>query len=1385
MPLSPAELKKVLEDLHDFAFGGDFPAFEAIWKGQLEKNRHVQGVSASEIERYFYCFRKSDLLSVFGKLIKIGDKMVAKLFFESGCINIDSLLKDFLEDEEEAEDTLFYKYICRPKEKVFLDLLFGQIPELQRSSFIELFKAEYIPSLVKIDRYVAAEVFLYFCDNKAIDLEAEYLAHSEKAFLQQVKLLQIIYLLLYNKNLSDVQLEFLRSCNQDRVIEYITGFIETHAHLSEEIKDLINNEIIREFLGNKSTQIDKLYYDTFIKSTLLDYQSQLESLAINGSPDTFKQAWSSFIDFYRQYKGKGQNTVYFEQSANLIFKQLIKGGNTELVKFVLDGDDSLLINTNQVFDCTKSHYTDEPFGFFNYIDLAVHCDNLEMVRLLLERGARLTKPESVDPMSACSTLAVAITKQNSKMVAFLLGQGAPIWDKKQGFGLSAIEAAIVSDILYAPDSAYLSLLLSKLSSVEKTKLIAKFKSDYLDWLVCYRKPAAQWTLSFLLEKDYLQVDDLLQSSFYHADNFCDAFLEKIIQPNSVDFENELSKTQRFYLKTNKKALNDFIVECLESYSMVELQRLEKHPIIYPLLSTSTRKELVNVHSLNACRDKPLDFCLLSAIIDALHNSLKEKATTSPRKKVLSALSFYQELQRFKNRVEERIKVRAIKEKIVIGEVNLDEDEIETLCYLLDGFVRVNYDHAKWYFAPLQMAVKKLLYTADLKLREKPKSEENSVKKELPIVTVEQYQERLDNLKTAIDTLGKVDADGRAVYAFIVHLITERNKVEKFFVEKYKVYYFKYEDAATGQKITVALHTDHIPRGKVTEFHGFLDRLIQEYFSHAEIAEKAGELKTWLGKLSGLCIEGRLRGGYSAISGLLGDVPRFSHIMQEAFARFEAYTRVMEPDIVEAMREFKDDDEQDVQKHGQYSAFFDMEQALAFISPYVKEKMAVFEDGVQRKITEADVKNYLLEEIYCDTDNSFVCVSNPNTKPLGDFEITKASEMIQGPFKTEETSGVRLNTTQLNNLILSYLQGPAVEAGLQISHGSIETITHSKNNKTIPCAVSTEYTGLFKEGFPALFIFQAVRDSIGNDKDKNLAFVNEVIKNFLAEHPDQEGTLLIPLMQTGSQFLRKKQHAVLLEVRIEKTKKEIILHNSQAAWTQVAYDSALKKFKFPIKQKHYGTQKDDRSCCLFVYSYIKAYAEMLASTGRVSAMDLQQRFKKVKVSVKSFAVGVELNANFAKMEMPADERVADNSMSSCTSLPWEKTSLLKHFDKTHMENLAAQLTVLDDDLDEIDIGEEAMESLNSERSFLAQSCSSPNLNAEGAEGIQRSNSNSLHVWSCSSPNLSTEGMKGVQRSNSNSALCRRGLFRVPSCPDLPSLVDGKDEWNLQSIKAVKG
>ncbi|MCH9754708.1 hypothetical protein [Rickettsiella endosymbiont of Litargus connexus] len=222
---------------------------------------------------------------------------------------------------------------------------------------------------------------------------------------------------------------------------------------------------------------------------------------------------------------------------------------------------------------------------------------------------------------------------------------------------------------------------------------------------------------------------------------------------------------------------------------------------------------------------------------------------------------------------------------------------------------------------------------------------------------------------------------------------------------------------------------------------------------------------------------------------------------------------------------------------------------------------------------------------------------------------------------------RLNPTQLNNLVLSYMIGTLTEEKGYTIQDEID-----KDNKLVPFKkISKNET--------SIFVFQAVSDA--KKTRQNLAYINEVIQQFEKNNPEQKTTLLIPLMQSRLW----KQHCVLVEVNIEEGRKKINTYDSQSWWRNLFYPNCLKDLKkqgYQVKYIHHAKQADNYSCVYFVYHYIKEILEK-------SSGGLKNIFVSLNTLEGQDPIGKSIQDNFKQKY--SDVR----KIESGESIPWEKDS----------------------------------------------------------------------------------------------------------------------------------
>ncbi|MEN9916405.1 MAG: hypothetical protein RLY40_337 [Pseudomonadota bacterium] len=507
-------------------------------------------------------------------------------------------------------------------------------------------------------------------------------------------------------------------------------------------------------------------------------------------------------------------------------------------------------------------------------------------------------------------------------------------------------------------------------------------------------------------------------------------------------------------------------------------------------------------------------------------------------------------------------------------------------------------------------------------------------------------EKINQIKNIASQLKNVCMDGEAVLAFIEHLFLERNKIEQFFQEKYTVYYFQYKKQ---KEFTVALHTENISRGNLIEFQQFINRLITEFFAAFDKAHAAGKAKEFFDHLSGLCIEGRMRGCIEWVSNL-EELNKFDEIMQKAIQQYEANLEIMELEVRNDMKNpMPTEDEQ--------SDEYDVMQASSFISPRTVGRRCLFQDPnnstewFESVINEADVEDYLKNVLCYAEENSFVFLEDPDFSEK--FEKIQLSEQDRELFSGQLGQPIgRLNPSIVENLLLAYIEG-FVSEKYKIEEGFVNTQGHYQ--------IDSAYKKIYRDDHCPWVVFQVTRDSKKDDGSKNLAFINDVILAFLDKNPGEDSKLLMPMAQCRSQLGVNKKHYVLVEITIHGTNKEIVIHNSQSKHSTFGYLNCLKDLKGFKFNKHntYSQQKDGFSCGLFVYRYIQSILE----TGNANCL------KDIRASLADPCLNLEslINDNLSRVtNLPQRKIVASVGLS------WQRKELEKYLAINYAENLDQEI-----------------------------------------------------------------------------------------------------------------
>lgn len=1212
-------------------------AFEGEW---MSLQADFESTESGSVHGRFKLSAYPYTAILFKNAVETGNQVLYKLFFEAKLVDMEALIASLYPEavNDQIRDSLFYicvAYDMDRKDPMFLDLCFEGVPESELPQVIQSFKELHIPTLERVNEVLAQKILVYLANEKYLDLESEIISAPAEKRWQRAFLSQIIDCMFHQQELSERQVNFLKQYNRDDFIDYLTIAINADGHTLDEIANLLDNSSLQEILGQQQCQeLDAICYRVHLGPSMEFYQKNLLTSAKEGNLENFKKNWEPFFSLYQNYKQRIERKLSFNSVCD-IFRNAVKNGNIQIVD---------LISKHELFTIDfyrPSPDRDEPISAFNMLALAAFNRDKEMLSFLLGKGASLCFAPQKEKGNYSSPLAIAIDKGNPDIVNLLLKKGITVWDENQNFVLSPIFAAIVSDYQNSKESGYyLTLLLNKLEldSQLKAKLNSKFISDYIPILgENYSREIVQWTYRFLLNRSYFNLDAELTADY---DCYRDPLLERVVRLNLENTGKQVSTIHRSFLSSNKKTLNKLIVGWIKDdlFSPQEIDQVLNHPIIFSYLNNSTQAAIRNTYELNNCKNKPLTLAILGEIFKSLDESLRKEKNKSTRK-IVDNIIFYQEIYSFSKRVECRAHEKATTSIIDKSHLELDADEIETLLVIVEDFKRKNtapINHG--YIQYCLWAVKKFCSTSTLSLRVTKPVGVSVATEILP----EQYQEKINQIKVVANSLKKVCIDGEAVLAFMEHLITDRSKIAQFFQEKYAVYSFEYKDL---KKYTVALHTENIPRGDLEKFQNFINRLIREYIAVFDIASAAGLTKEFFEKFSGLCIEGRLRGCLNWVANL-DRLPKFDDVMQKAITQYEAYTKVMQPDVLEDIKNFPLSNEDE--KYDEH----DVTQAAAFIFPRVVGTACLFEDpenhnkSVEKVISESDVEEYLKNILIYSEENPYVFVDNPY--PKEEFEVVDHLGYDHIP-ATEQTHDPRLNPTLLENLLLSYIEGPGSK-GYKVDEGSVEVLGQYKTH--------TGYKKLSQADKLPIFAFQVTRDSKKNDQTKNLPFINDVVIAFLNKNPQENAKLLMPMAQCRTQLGKNKQHYVLVEITINGVNKEIVIHNSQSKWSTIGYLNCLNDlddFKFKEHNK-YGQQKDNFSCGLFVYRYIKAILE----SGNA------EQLKGIKASLADPCLNLDkiINDDFSVMNNNFEMR----KITGSENVPWERKELEKFLDKQYAENL---------------------------------------------------------------------------------------------------------------------
>lgn len=304
----------------------------------------------------------------------------------------------------------------------------------------------------------------------------------------------------------------------------------------------------------------------------------------------------------------------------------------------------------------------------------------------------------------------------------------------------------------------------------------------------------------------------------------------------------------------------------------------------------------------------------------------------------------------------------------------------------------------------------------------------------------------------------------------------------------------------------------------------------------------------------------------------------------------------------------------------------------------------------------------------DSNADFVFVEKGKSEFAKVTDATQLSEVLGS--QSKDSRSLRLNPTQLNNLNLAYIEGPLAEKSKKnvIEEGIVRTA----GNYSIDTAYKKIDCG--NDHLPCV-VFQVTRDSKKDDRSKNLAYINDVISNFLKKNPDENVKLLLPMSQCRPHLVgKKKKHYVLVEVTINGTHREIVIHNSQSKWSVYGYSNCLNNlkgvFECEFKKHHaYDQQKDNFSCGLFVYRYI----QLILESGNA------KKLQDIRVSLADpcLNLGALINHNLSQV-ISAPRKVV-----SSEDLPWKRKELEKFLKADFVENLDHDIDFPDDIGDQYD------------------------------------------------------------------------------------------------------
>ena len=200
--------------------------------------------------------------------------------------------------------------------------------------------------------------------------------------------------------------------------------------------------------------------------------------------------------------------------------------------------------------------------------------------------------------------------------------------------------------------------------------------------------------------------------------------------------------------------------------------------------------------------------------------------------------------------------------------------------------------------------------------------------------------------------------------------------------------------------------------------------------------------------------------------------------------------------------------------------------------------------------------------------------------------------------------------------------------------------------------------LIKTAAKQFALFPITKDAQTESNETNLRYIGDVIRQFLAEHPGESYTLLLPMrmcrgyLKASAQIMKRK-HAVLVEIELSQVGEvgKIQVHDSQGylRWflypDKLAHIAQQHELNYQFANYHaYGVQEntlfaDVVSCGYYVLEYAKHILQTGSSLGCEHiklAIPTQFEDKYAYLTAHGLDISVNLAANSDGIEALIEE-----------------------------------------------------------------------------------------------------------------------------------------------------